>query len=116
MRVLLDHNLDRGFKKSLPKHMVKTAFEMGGQTISNGKLLALASEEFDVFLTCDANLKHQQRVNECKIGIVVIRALNNRLVTHSQMSDEINDAITKVVTGQVIEVLHPLLKSRFSKE
>jgi predicted nuclease of predicted toxin-antitoxin system len=107
MRVLLDHNLDRRLKKHLLRHEVKTTFEMGWQSLSNGKLLAYAIKEFDVFLTCDANIKHQHNISQYNIGIVTIRASDNRLITHAQMINEIEEAITKVERGELREVFHP---------
>ena len=36
----------------------------------NGKLLALAQEEYDVFLTADSNLSFPQNTNKFRIAIV----------------------------------------------
>ena len=113
MKVLFDHNLDRRLKKYLLEHDVKTTFEMGWQNLSNGKLLSNAVKEFEVFLTCDANIKNQNSISIYDIGIVVIRAFDNRLVTHSHMMNEVEEAIIKVKKGELIEVFHPLAKTHF---
>jgi hypothetical protein len=52
---------------------------MGWTTIVNGKLLALAAERFDVFLTVDRNLSFQQNLTAFSIAVVVLRAKTNRL-------------------------------------
>ena len=50
---------------------------MGQQ--DEGELLALAAEEFDIFLTTDRNLSHQQNLSEFDIPVVVLVAVSNRI-------------------------------------
>ncbi len=45
---------------------------MGWGSYSNGRLLALAEPEFDLFLTCDRNLEYQQNLKGRKITIVLL--------------------------------------------
>jgi hypothetical protein len=52
---------------------------MGWIGITNGALLRLASQQFDVFLTVDQNLAFQQQLVAFDIAVVVIRAQRNRL-------------------------------------
>jgi hypothetical protein len=47
---------------------------MGWGGIKNGKLLALAQEGFDVFLTADRNLSFQQNTTKFQIAVVVLVA------------------------------------------
>ncbi len=51
MNILLDKCLDRRLARDLPRHNVKTVQEMGWAGIRNGKLLALAQSQFEVFVT-----------------------------------------------------------------
>jgi hypothetical protein len=62
MKVLLDECVPRKLRRELPEHEVLTVMEQGWSGIKNGKLLALAAPEFDVFLTIDQNLKYQQNL------------------------------------------------------
>ena len=52
---------------------------MGWTTVVNGRLLALAAEQFDVFVTVDRNLSFQQNLVGFSIAVVVLRAKTNRL-------------------------------------
>ena len=52
---------------------------MGWASKRNGELLALAVGHFDVFLTADRNLSHQQDVSAFDIAVVVLVARSNRL-------------------------------------
>jgi hypothetical protein len=52
---------------------------MGWASKRNGELLALAVSQFDVFLTADRNLSHQQDLSSFDIAIVVLVGRSNRL-------------------------------------
>jgi hypothetical protein len=52
---------------------------MGWTTLKNGELLALASAQFDVFVTVDRNLSFQQDIVSFSIAVVVLQARSNRL-------------------------------------
>ncbi|MGB3516276.1 MAG: DUF5615 family PIN-like protein [Elainellaceae cyanobacterium] len=56
MKILLDECIDRKLAREFPKHDVKTVPQMGWAGVKNGQLLALAKQEFDVFITVDRNL------------------------------------------------------------
>jgi predicted nuclease of predicted toxin-antitoxin system len=79
MRLLLDESLPGRLRRSLPGHSVKTVVEMGWSGIQNGRLLALASEQFDVFVTADKNLPYQQNLAKLPVAVVVLAAHSNEL-------------------------------------
>ena len=79
MRILLDECIDRRLAKALKGHAVKTVPQMGWATIKNGRLLALAEKEFDVFVTVDRNLSFRQNLAKFNIAILVLSAFSNRL-------------------------------------
>jgi predicted nuclease of predicted toxin-antitoxin system len=59
VNLLLDECLDWRLRHDLPGHEVKTVQEMGWDGIKNGRLLALAERDFQVFITGDRNLSFQ---------------------------------------------------------
>ncbi len=63
MRVLLDECVPRALRRELPGHQVKTVAEAGWAGVKNGELLQLAAREFDLLVTVDSNLQHQQNFN-----------------------------------------------------
>lgn len=79
MKVLLDECLDWRLLRQIVGHEVKTARQMGWSTIDNGELLALASKEFDVFVTVDRNLSFQQDLPAFDIAVIVLRSRSNRI-------------------------------------
>ena len=48
MKIFLDECVDWRLSRDIVGHEVKTAHQMGWAAITNGELLALASEQFDV--------------------------------------------------------------------
>lgn len=61
--------------------LLKPCHKPAGPAISNGRLLRRIADsgKFDVFLTMDKNLPHQNKVRELPFAIVVLRAKSNRL-------------------------------------
>ena len=113
MKILLDHNLDRRLKTHLTAYETATTQEQGWADVLNGELLTLAEENnFDVLLTADANIKSQQNLSRRKISILVLRAFNNRLKTHIEMIDNINQTLSEIQLGEIIEVFHRDLKEK----
>jgi predicted nuclease of predicted toxin-antitoxin system len=80
MRLLLDESLPNRLRRSLPSHTVQTVVEMGWGGVKNGKLLTLAAQQFDAFLTADKNLQYQQNLEALPLAVVVLDALSNELL------------------------------------
>ncbi len=80
MRVLLDEMLDRRLRRLLPEGVeAVTVRERGWDSKKNGELLALAEKEFDVLLTTDRGIPHQQDISRFDLEVVVLSARSNRL-------------------------------------
>ena len=61
-------------KRELPDHEVRTVPEMNWRGITNGRLLAGAATEFDVFVTLDKNLEFQQNLSNLPLPVLAIHA------------------------------------------
>jgi hypothetical protein len=73
VRVLFDQGTPVPLRSALTAHHVETAYERGWSTLENGELLRIAEAKgFDVFVTTDRNLRHQQNLSDRNIGIVVL--------------------------------------------
>ena len=104
MKVLLDECVPRKLRRELAEHEVLTVTERGWSGIKNGKLLALAEAEFDVFLTVDQNLKYQQNLKAFSISIILLVARNNRLKTLLPLMPEVKEALESIKAGDFIRV------------
>ena len=77
MNILLDECLDWRLARELTGHEVSTVRDMGWLGIQNGRLLELAQENFEVFITVDHHLPDEQQLARYKLAIVVLRARSN---------------------------------------
>jgi hypothetical protein len=79
MRVLIDECPDWRLDRGLPGHEVTSVTRMGWVGIKNGRLLALAEKEFDVFITGDRNLSFQQNTTRLNLAVMVLSAASTKL-------------------------------------
>ena len=74
---------------------------VGGQ---DGKLLALAAERFDVFVTADQNLQYQQNLAALPVSVLVLVAHDNRLQTLQLLVPEILANLTRMQARSLLRV------------
>lgn len=100
MRILVDECIDRRFAQELTGHEAATVFDKGWAGISNGELLRLAENAFDVFLTVDRNA-FQQPLPQFNIAVVVMRARTNRLRDLLPLAARVLEALPSAARGRV---------------
>jgi hypothetical protein len=103
-RVLLDEDVPRQLRRDLPEFVVRTVQEEGWSSIKNGELLRRSSATFDVFVTADKRLRHQQNITAHDIGVVVLGTHDVRLPRLQQILTELRSAISSVEPGMVTVV------------
>ncbi len=104
MRILLDESLPRRLQRLLEGHDVRTVQEQGWQAKENGDLLALASREFDLFVTPDQNLPHQQNLAKFDLAVVVLVAESNRLASYEPLAEQLRKAVERTKPGEARRV------------
>jgi hypothetical protein len=68
----------------------------------NGALLARASEEFDVFVTVDRNLRHQQNLSKFRLAVIVLLTRNNNYEELQHFTPKILAALTTISVGDLV--------------
>jgi hypothetical protein len=101
VKVLLDECVDWRLGRDIVGHDVKTPRQMGWTAIKNGELLALAEEQFDVFVTVDRNLSFQQNLKALSIAVVVLHAKTNRLADLRPLVPKVLAAIESALPGAI---------------
>jgi predicted nuclease of predicted toxin-antitoxin system len=103
MRVLLDECLPARLRRNLTGHEVQTVPQAGWASIKNGKLLRLIADsgKFDVFLTVDKNLPHEQKVEGLPFAVVVLRCKSNRLADVVPLAPELMRRLPEFEAGRV---------------
>jgi hypothetical protein len=96
MRIPFDQATPVPIRPYLEGHTVRTAAQEGWDRLKNGDLLAAAEEAgFDILLTTDKNIRHQQNLAARKIAIVVLGQQQwPRLRPHIQRVVEVVNAST----------------------
>jgi predicted nuclease of predicted toxin-antitoxin system len=80
MRILLDENMPAKVAYDFGEaHEVRSVKDMQWLGKKNGELLGLAAfNGFDIFITLDRNLKHQQNLDKVSLKFIVLLAKNNK--------------------------------------
>jgi predicted nuclease of predicted toxin-antitoxin system len=81
MKILLDENLPHELRRFLmPMHEVFTVTFLGWSSFDNGELLAKAAgESFDVMITKDQGIEHQQNLTNLPLSVIVLQAKSNNI-------------------------------------
>lgn len=104
MKIFLDHCIPKRLLRLLSEHEVKTAYQMGWAAKKNGELLKLVARDFEVFITVDQNLRHQQNLASSSLKFIVLVAANNQYDSLALLIPQVKAELTKLLPGDVIEI------------
>ncbi len=104
MKILLDECVDSRLARHFSEFEVQTVHDRGWSGITNGKLLALAQVEFDVFVTVDRNLAFQQNIPKFSLAVILVHCVSNRLSDLIPLVPDIQSAIPSAMRGAVTNV------------
>jgi hypothetical protein len=107
MRILIDEFVDPRVKQLFGGHEVATVRDRGWGAMEDGPLLAVAQEQFDLFITNDCGIEFQQNIAKFRIGIVVVHVPKNQIAYHRAIRMELQDALTNVRLGEVVHIAAP---------
>jgi hypothetical protein len=106
MRVLLDENMPRALVRLLaPEVEARTVMQEGWSGRKNGDLLSVAAPSFDVFITNDRGIPHQQNLSRYDIGVLLLEARSNRIEDLAPLVPEIKVRLGSVSPGAVVRVV-----------
>jgi len=104
MRLLIDECLPRALKQLLLGHECLTVREVGWSGKTNGELLTLAEASFDVLVTIDQNLQHQQDLTNRSISVLVFVARSNQIEDLVPAIPAALSALQNMRRGEVVRV------------
>ena len=103
MKILFDQGTPVPLRRHLDDHEVATAAEMGWSQLTNGELLAAATDAgFEVFVTTDQNLRYQQNLKNRTIAIVVLMSASWPRI--EKRSGKVAEAINECGRGSYAEI------------
>ena len=101
MKVLLDECLPKKLKREVEADFVQTVPEAGWASKKNGELLRLAETDFDVLLTNDRNLEHQQNLWKFDLAFIVLVAPTNDIADLKPLMPAANEALKRIKAGGI---------------
>jgi predicted nuclease of predicted toxin-antitoxin system len=104
MRVLIDECLPKKLKHELTDHFVQTVPEAGWAAKRNGELLKLAEQEFEVLLTNDQNMEHQQELKKFDLAVVVLVAPTNDINDLRPLMPSVIAALNAITPGEIVYI------------
>ncbi len=104
MRILIEECLPRKLKLELSNHFVQTVPEAGWASKQNGELLRLAEREFDVLLTNDRNIEHQQNLKQFDLAFIVLVAPTNDINDLKPLIPAVKDVLNYIQPGEIVSV------------
>lgn len=106
MRLLLDECVPRKLKFLFVNagHECATAYEAGLSSKTNGELLELAEDSYDVVITIDKNIQHQQTIANRRIAVLILRARSNDLNDLAPIVPNALKALETIKRGEFVEV------------
>jgi hypothetical protein len=104
MRIILDECLPRRVLRDIPDHHVTTVPRQGWAGITNGALLTRITSDFDIFITMDSNIVHQQNLKGLQVCLIVLHGPNSRYETLQPLLPQIRSAIANAQPGSVFHL------------
>ena len=104
MKIFLNHCVPKRLLRLLAEHEVKMAYQMGWAAKKNGELLRLVESEFEVFITVDQNLRHQQNLASSSLKFVVLVAATNQYDNLAPLLPQVKAVLATLALGDVIEI------------
>lgn len=101
MRILLDECVPRKLGREITGHEVRTVVEMGWSGIENGALLQRAAAEFDILLTVDTNVEHQQNLAFLPLPVVVLHAVRNEIEALRPLMPEVIGLLSRALEKRI---------------
>jgi hypothetical protein len=99
--VFLDENVDLALSVALTGCEVESVRSLGLSGISNGELLARIEMDFDVFISHDKGLVHQQQWSDRDLACIVIDSRSTRATSYIEGRQALVDAINGASPGTV---------------
>ena len=102
---MLDECIDESLRHHFIGHECQSCRYAGLKTLTNGELLAAAEREgFDVLITVDRNMPHQQNIGGGTISIVVLQARTTNIDDLVALMPDTLAAITLLKPGDVVRI------------
>jgi predicted nuclease of predicted toxin-antitoxin system len=104
MRLLLDECVPARLRKALPSHEIVTVVQAGWSGVTNGKLRALAADQYEAFVTVDKNLPYQRNQTTLPVAVIVLDEVSNELIHLLPLVPALEAALSTLVPRSCVTV------------
>ncbi len=105
MQILFDESVTWALRPILlGEHEVATAKYLGWDSKSNGELMTLARDKFDVLITADQSIPYQQNITEVDVAVVVLVARTNDINDLKPLVPELLNRLNDLKRGEIIRI------------
>lgn len=105
MKILLDECVPWPMRKMLVGHECTNPYKCGWSGVTNGELLKLAENEYELFITSDQNLRYQQNLAGRRIGILELSTNDLRRIVAADSL--IGEAVASIKVGEYLRLEIP---------
>jgi len=103
MTILFDDGTPLPLRPCLTGHIVHPVQKLGWSGMTDGAVLSRASGQYDLFVTTDRNLRHQQNLSGLALAILELPTTSwPKLFPHI---DKIRDAVNRIGKGDFHELV-----------
>ncbi|MEO8649614.1 MAG: hypothetical protein ABI539_10655 [Acidobacteriota bacterium] len=102
MKTIIDECVPSIVKHGLPERGIVSVQDIGWSGIKNGQLLKLVAADFDVFITSDKNLRHQQNLSALDLAIILLPS--NQVPVVRDVLPQIDAAVSSIKPQTFIEL------------
>ncbi len=104
MRILLDENVRESFADSLTGHEVDHVEGVGLKSVRNGRLIQVARESYDAFVTLDRGILFEHNHAGHKLIIAVLRTRDSTLESLLLRRDALLTFLETARPGERVEI------------
>ncbi len=102
IKIIIDECVPNIVKRDLPAKQIVSVQSKGWSGIKNGELLKLVAAEFDVFITSDKNLRHQQNLSAIDLSIILLPS--NQVPVVKALLPRLDTALETIGRHEFIEI------------
>jgi hypothetical protein len=104
MRVLLDEMISSKLGRELVGHEVSTVPREGWAGLPNGALLDAIDSLFDVLITMDKGLRHQQNLTGRPFGVIEVHARSSDIDDVIPLVPRILERMDAIQPGEIVSI------------
>lgn len=102
MKVFVDECVTYLLMPHLARHDFTHILDTPWRGMKNGALLRLVESSYDVFLTTDRHLPHQQNLRQLNLAFLIMRGVSNKIEDLLPLVPETLQALDRIGTGDLV--------------